>query len=167
MATTYHVPGPVQISTGTGSAGALQLLGLTEDGVDLSIDTAMEPLMSDVAGVSKPADLQDMGDDATIRVPLVTYDSTVLEVLRKRGGSASGVSGARGALMGTGGIAFRLLLNSADEPWNFFTAILRNAQEVKLGTKYSVWRLTFYAWVFVPAGNTTPAGLKLYDRSTS
>ena len=166
MPAAYHVQGPALIKTGTGAAGALESLGYSEDGVEISVREYREPVRTDVAGPAVPADLQHMGADAIIRARLSAYDLGVLVKVRKRhDATADGQLPTLGRLVGTAGDAFKPVIAGADEVWRVPTAILREAQDTKLGTRYTVWSLTFYAWAFIPATATTPKDIVLYDHT--
>lgn len=163
-----HVNGPALVYFRLGGRGALHQLGISEDGVDIEVTPHDQPVMTDAAGPALPADIQDMGEDATIRVALSAYDLDALAAIRRRGNSpAEGFSGNRGQLMGASGNFFQLLISSAhDEPWRFFCCILRGPRHVKPATRYSVQRLNFYAWALVGAGGSS-AGAILYDHRFS
>lgn len=172
MATAYHVNGPAIVSIGgQGTSGSLQVLGYTEDGADIEINNEFEPIMGDVGGPSKPQDLQDMGDDATIRLRLLSYDINVLNQIRTNWigeGSLEGTRGPAGFLMGSNNAAFRVVIASAtDEPWRFFSCIARGLQGTKIGVRKTVWNLNLYAWAFIPATATSASGIALYDHTAA
>lgn len=162
-----HVNGPALIYVKGGPFGSrLTQLGISEDGVDIEINSHDSPVMTDAAGPALPADVQDMGEDANVRCGLSVYDYDALVALRKRGNAkAEGVAGSRGRLLGQNGHAFVLVIASeTDEPWRFFTTILRGPRHVKPSTKYSVQRLNFYSWALVGPSNSAN-GVKLYDHT--
>ncbi len=167
MARAYHVDGPVLILTGTGTAAALEELGICEDGVDVAFTWYEEPVMSDAAGPRVPVELQDFGADATIRGRLRDYDLVVLQKLRAlaQGNTTEGLSGAPGRLVATSGGAYRVVLRGADEVLRFTTTTLRGQQPQKMGTKAKAPQVEFYSWRFVPAGTNTVSGVKLYDHT--
>lgn len=170
MALSYHVDGPVLVKTGTGVANALESLGISEDGVNIEINEDIVPLKTDAAGSGNvPAELQRMNADANISMVLMAYDSALLARIRRgvlaAGAIADGTMLSPGLLIGTNSNCYRIVLSSADEPWRFYTAVLRGAQRVKVGTKAKGWALNFYAWPFVPAATTTVSGILLYDHT--
>jgi hypothetical protein len=171
MARAYHVDGPVLLlcGTGAGSPAALEEIGICEDGVDLMLNFVTRPVQSDAAGAESPsgADLQDFGQDATIRGRLKDYDLTVLQKLRAlaMGNATEGLAGAPGRLIASSGGTYRLVLRGADEVWRFTTTTLRNGHSMKLGTKAKAPQVEFYSWRFVPAGTNTVSGVKLYDHT--
>lgn len=161
-----HVSGPAIIYVGWGYSGALSQLGISEDGADIEITSHDQPVMTDAAGPALPADLQDMGEDANIRIALSAYDVDALKAVRKRGNAATeGLSGNRGRLLATNGHSIRLVIDSeTDEVWRFWTTVLRGPRHAKVGTRYTVQRLNFYAWAFVGASNSSK-DKKLYDHT--
>jgi hypothetical protein len=166
MAQLFHVNGPAILWVGLGPAGPLKQIGVSEDGADIEINAHDAPIRSDAAG-DLPADIQDMGEDATIRIALSAYDLALLRDVRAFRGNApaEGRSGTRGVILGQSGKTMRVLIDSeSDEPWRFFTCILRGPRHVKASTKYSVQRMNFYAWALVGAGNSS-YGTPLYDHS--
>lgn len=167
MATSFHVGGPALVSYGAmGTSGALTLLGMSEDGIDIALNEMLSPVRSDAAGEA-PADLQRMGVDATIRGNFSVYDLSALQAIRRAGGVTEGLNVAPGRLVGSNADAFRLVIASASEPWRFYCCVLRGGSQVRTGTKYSVWSLNFYAWVFVSGTATTAASLPLYDHTAA
>lgn len=161
MPVLIHVNGPaliyVVVPSYTGSPGQLLQLGIAENGVELSFDQSNEPVMTDAAGPRKPADLQDMGEDCTIRIPLSAYDVDVAKMVRRRGnGSAEGVAGSRGRLLGANGHLMKVLIQSEnlDEVWRFNWAYPQNTQALRLGTRYTVANLNFYAFCYVGPNNS-------------
>lgn len=161
-----HVNGPALVYVQQAGRGSIKQLGIPEDGVDIEINHHDQPVMTDGAGPVLPADLQDMGQDAIIRMALSAYDIDLLNEVRRRGNAAKeGQSGSRGRLLGANGHTFKLLIASeTDQPWRFFTAVLRGPLHTKPATRYSVQRLTWYAWALVGAANNS-AGAGLYDHT--
>lgn len=161
-----HVNGPALVYFRLAGKGSMSQLGISENGVDIEITPHDKPVMTDAAGPALPADIQDMGEDATIRMALSAYDLDALAAIRRRGNAkAEGVSGNRGRLMFANGHFVQLLISSeTDEPWRFFTCILRGPRHVKPSTEYTVQRLNFYAWAAVGAGNSS-FGAQLYDHN--
>lgn len=172
MAKSYHVFGAALIQTGTGSAGALEDLGFTESGGDIEITYHEENIMTDVAGPATPAEIQNMGNDAVIRVRMPIVDQTILDkVLSKNDATtpAPGTEGTAGTLLGTGSYAFRLAIipentPTSENPWNFKTVKLRSQRRTE-GTKATYAELVFYAWPFLAATATSRKDVVLYTRS--
>lgn len=171
MATAIFVQGPVLIQTGTGGAGALETLGISEDGVEPDVRRYLADVKADTGGPNIPVEMQDMGSDAVIRMTLPIFDAAVLTKIQKHAGQATpGLQPAMGTLVQTGGFSFRLLLKptatNACDPLNFLNAWLRNSQKVKLGTRRTVWNLEFYAWAAIGVG-TTSSSVVLYNTTTT
>ena len=157
----FTVNGPALFYTGTGAVGALELLGYTENGVDVRITEHSEPVMTDIFGTQIPHDFQDMGMSAEVRVPLIAMDRTVfLKVIGKGDRTTVGLLNTPGMLKGQGGHAFRIgIAAPADSPWSFTKAILRPDTQLRLATKAHPLVLTFFAIPFsaytVTAGKDT------------
>jgi hypothetical protein len=167
MATAFHVNGPAVLKTGTGASAALELLGVCEDKVRISINPILGEVRADSAGEGGTADVQHFNSTASIRARLSTYDETVLAKIRKLAGSADGKVPTPGTLMATAGFTYRLVIPSDDLPWRFYTCILRNSIPVELGTKYTTWDLEFFAWAFTPGTAVTSAAGDLYDHTAT
>lgn len=167
MATAYKVHGPLYIQTGTGTNTALETLGLSLDGADITITRHKREIKSDASG-NAPADLQHFNATGRIDIALATWDSAVLtKVLQQAEASTTeGQSGAMGALIGTGSFAHSLYLpSSTDDPWYFPTVTLMEPDRVKSGSEQSIKRLSFFAWRFIPGTALAVGSIKLYQRS--
>ena len=168
MPTSYHVPGPVlcKVGTGAGSPPALETLGLSEDGFSISVRLMHEDVITDAAARA-PAEKQFMGSTAVVRGRVPVYDEAVFAKLRQKmlASATDGAFGPPGTLLATGGFANKLVLASADLPWRFYTTILADAQDAKLGTKYTVWDLVWHAWAFVAGADATSSGKILFDHT--
>ncbi len=164
MPTPIHVSGPAIIYVGFGPSGSLSQLGISEDGAEIEITEHIGEVKTDAAGPASPADLQDFGEDANIRVSLSAYDVDVMKLVRKRGNAAGeGKQGSGGRLLGANGNYLRLVIDSeTDEVWRFLSCVLRGPQGMRSGTKYTVQRMAFYAWALV-GGGTTRKDTVLYD----
>lgn len=120
MATQGYVPGPTQIFTKTGAAGAWQFLGYSEDGVQLQLLAAFEDILSDFGGPAVPVDVQFMGEHGYGSCTLNKYDESVLKTLSGRRFGVSVVPGAieanaLGSLMIAQSFAYQVLFLS---PYN-------------------------------------------------
>jgi hypothetical protein len=177
MATAIHVNGPAVLYTGQplatsstiyggGSLDSPGQLGISEDGVDISLQPYDEPVIADTGGPHCPVDLQDLGMTALIRARLVIYDKSLLQALRKRSGQAEGQLSAIGSLVASNGNDARLIVTSADEVFRFWHTYLRSAQETKVGAKRTIWTTTWFAWAFIGTA-TTAAGATLYDHTNA
>lgn len=170
MSRTNHVSGECLLRTGTGGSNALEDLGYTVDGVDLEFHRHTSDVKADTGGGEEgvPVDVQEMGKEAFIRAQLVSYDEAVLAKIRKDADETTeGGLATIGRLLGANGHLFRLLLTSPSEavPWNFPTVYLHDSASVKLGTKRTIWNLTFRAIAYIGIG--TSKDVVLYNRTTS
>jgi hypothetical protein len=188
MSTAVHVNGPAIIYTGSplfdathllaagytqgsSSLGSPAQLGISVDGVEITLSTYDDPIIADTGGMRLPVDLQDMGIDALIRFQLVIYDLTVLQPLRQRSGATEGTLPQLGALVAANLYTKRLIISGAadDGPWRFYNTYPRNVESTKVGTKRTIWNLELYAWAVIgnavtAASGAPPAGsIPLYD----
>ncbi len=175
MASAIVVTGAAEIQIGTGTAGALEHLGYTRDGVNLRFDGYFLDVKTDDAGGEggPGADSQYLGATCNISMEMTKWDSAVSNKLINRlnivGQTAGTVSTAViGGLMITGGYTHRILITLTSgltsNPTgagviNFPIVLLKEAIELNKGTKYSTLRLDGVAW-------TSSAGL-LFNTSTS
>jgi len=140
MATGVIVDGPCIIKTGTGSASALEELGRSEAGVDVTENAFFYDVHGDDNGgdVGPPIDIQFMGEMHIIRAVMTKYDEAVLNKIRCRLlAGAAGTVGATGTLMFAESKFFRVLLHSTNRPRNYLQCVFRDAFEVNKGTKHS------------------------------
>ncbi|OWK45781.1 hypothetical protein FRUB_02112 [Fimbriiglobus ruber] len=141
-----------------GSESALTLLGITTDGGSIRFERKIREVKSDAAGEA-PADLQIMGETATIRLKLSSWDATFVEECVRRGaGSLTNDVGEAGDI-GTflfnnsaGQLSHSLYLpGGSDDPWFFPNVILRAPNSQTLSTKFGEVELEFFAWrAFAP-----------------
>ena len=113
MGSQLYVPGPVQIFTGTGGAGAYQFLGWSEQETGTRFASRWEDVHSDVSGPMVPHDVQYMGEEAYVSVTLTRYVESVLTTMSARlPGLTPGAmaSGQLGSLMLGENFAVKLLL---------------------------------------------------------
>lgn len=155
--TGFHINGPAILWAGPqGNSGALEQLGISEDGVGISLSPYDDPIMTDDGGSRIPHDLQDMGSDAFIDFRLVYYDLTVLRKIRmlRDAGGIEGIQKRRGGLVFANNKGFRLAIQSeTDEPWRFLFCTLRTSQRAKVGTRRTVWDMGVYAIPYFIDGN--------------
>lgn len=160
MAETIQVDGVATITVGTGTAGALETLGKSIDGVQITEFNATYDVYGDEGGGPEgvPIDCQDMGEWHVIRMLLTKYDEAVINKLRAifRGGTA-GAARTKGGLFGAGSGAFRVVLHSVLRPRNYPTCIFKEPREVNKGTKHSQAQVIFtaYDWSGVLYDSTT------------
>jgi hypothetical protein len=170
MALAHHVFGEAAVTVGLGSAGALQVLGYSIDGVDIEINDEVEPVFDDRFGPRVPTDEQKFLESARIRAQIIFWDETVRQnvFIRSQNNVTEGVMPGAGLLWGAGGFYYRLLINvplvspTNESPWNFLNARMMGSQPIKVGTKVSAWNMTWFAKPFTLA--TSASGTVLYNR---
>jgi hypothetical protein len=142
-----HVNGPALVLVGPqGLNGALSPLGYTEEGVDLAINNHDDPVVVDDAGTQVPADLQDMGRDASFELRLPKYDDKWLRWVLERRSQQEGQDNVPGGLIFGGNRGFRLVIDSPNEdPYRFYFCTLRNSSSSRLSTRRNLWSLSVYA----------------------
>lgn len=162
----YLVNGTSFVYVGTGGAGALELLGYTENGVDQDITENKSEIITDLFGPMTPQDFQDMGMIARIICPFIAIDRSVLAKVMNRGDRTTlGSLNTPGLVLGVAGYGFRVAIASTfDSPWSFTKCILRNTG-VRLATKANPMRLEFLAWPYASYLATTGKDTPLWTRS--
>jgi hypothetical protein len=177
MPKTFHVNGVAELSTGTGSAGALELLGHTVNGVEIEPQILKRPIYTDAGGGDDgvPVTHRKVGEIHVVSADVIVYDEAVMaKVRRGTENTTEGVMVGAGTILdnvvvgGTGAHGYyRLLISSPDDgvPWNYLTAHLMRAPR-RLSTKETVYRLQWEAIPYVGTG-TTMAGVVLFNRVTS
>lgn len=180
MPTAFHVNGVAELKVNTGSAGALETLGHSVDGVDVEPRVMHRPIHDDAGGGSDgvPATYQNIGEMHIITADVVVYDEAVLLKIRRQSMllATEGTMIGAGKIMdpmvqggsgGTVGGLFRLLVLSPDEalPHNWPTVRLLGKGK-RLSTKTLIYRLAFEAIPYKGAANTL-AGTILYNRTAS
>lgn len=142
-----NVCGAALIKTGTGSAGALESLGYTANGAEISENQYYGDIHGDQNGGDEgpPIDIQIFGETHLIRIDLTSYDETVADNIRKMGGTL-GTPLTSGGLMFTGSLAVRLVILTTTYPRNYPRVVFRGAKEVNKGTKFSRLRLEATAY---------------------
>lgn len=158
MATAVQVPGAALIKTGSGSSGALESLGYSINGVEITEEMLSEDVPGDQNGGEggPPIDIQDFGHIARIRMELSVWDFTVAGRLRsKLNGVSQGVSPTPGSLIFANSYHFRLLILpvTAGDAMNFLVATPREPHVINLGTKFA--RLIFEWIAYPPVGGGT------------
>lgn len=166
MAESLHVNGEAHIKVVL-AGSTVSLLGVTIDGADAEVRDITVPVYVDTTGGPEgpPFDEQQMLSDATIRAQLVYYDDAVLAAVRGRP-NADGLQGQAGAFWGQGSGYFKLIvtaLTAGELGFTFPTARVRDAARGKLGTRRTVWDVTFYGIGYANAAGST-VGRVLYTR---
>lgn len=164
----YMVNGTAFVYVGTGSAGALELLGYTEAGVDKDIKENKREIMTDLFGDMTPQDFQDMGIVARIVAPMIAMDRAVMAKIMNRGDrTALGQMNTPGLVLGVAGYAFRVAIASSfDSPWSFYKCVTQS-ESTRLATKANPYRFEFMAWPFASYTATSGKDAPLWSRSLS
>ena len=163
----YAVNGAALVYVGTGTLGALQLLGFTDQGVDVEIMENKAEIFTDIFGPMTPHDFQDMGMVARIVCPLIAMDRTVMNtVLGRSNQTTKGQVGTPGLVLGVNGYAFRVGISSLfDVPWSFSYAVTRPRHGTRLATKANPYRIEFFAWPYASYTVVTGKDAPLWTRS--
>lgn len=187
MARSYYVNGESMVlvkGRADSAIGTLTQLGLCSDSIEITINSTRKPIRVDAYG-DEPPESQFFGAGATVRMTLVHFDYSVLEVcLQESWGSspAVGAMGHAGSLMGNGlarfgaggvfgnhFIGLNILSALGQQPWRFYYAFLAdNPIMWPIGTEKSLVQLT---WQAVPysvdpwnSGNGS-YGVQIYDHT--
>ena len=169
----YTINGPALVNVGTGSAGALELLGYTDHGVRIRIIENYSDIITDIMGPMTPQDVQNMSFVANISCPLIAMDRTVMAKLQGRGDrTTAGLSSSPGLVMGATGWAFRVGIASsalqgvaADSPWSFSKCITRPGFDTQLATRANPFNIEFFAWPYSLFTNTSGKDVPLWTRT--
>ena len=160
MAQTPQIAGACEIKVDTGAARALQSLGWTANGAEISRQKFTVDIPGDQNGGDDgvPIEIQDFGGLYRVRLEMTKWETTVESAIRKTGnpnGTGGFSSLALGSVItpGTPIIAnaayYRLLLLPTDaaRAVNFLCAVLRDdPYEINFGTKYSRLVLSFVCY---------------------
>lgn len=155
MAAVIQVPGAALVKTGTGAAGALETLGYSINGIEISTELLSEDVPGDQNGGEGgvPLDIQAYGQIARIRMELSVWDFSIAGKVRSQLNSiAAGTSPVPGSLIFANSYAYRLLILpvTAGDAMNFLQAVPRDPVAINLGTKFA--RLIFDWIAYPPVG---------------
>lgn len=174
MASQLYVPGPSHMAVGSGTAYAMEYLGLGDDqGCRIVLNGRFEDVLTDLSGPMVPFDVQWFAEDIFVSVTLTKVEATVLAKLQARifeqtGGSIA--SADVGTLMRLEGKSMPLMIQFPYETKSVFTGQMiagfrfpiawpADAIERHASTRVERVRVTFRA---IPDWNTDGSGL-LYD----
>lgn len=146
MAKQFHVAGPCEILIGEMDGATTNSLGYSRNGVDLRFEGFFEDVPCDTDGGDRgpPADVNYMGESATVRLELTKWDAALAEMIVPRvNGAVAGVPAGPGVLFKQDGVAFRLIVLPQTPGFDFKCAILRGATEINKGSRYSTLVLEF------------------------
>jgi hypothetical protein len=162
MAESIHVSGKATIWVDTGASHALEDLGITQDGVELTFQAYALDVPTDEDGGTDgpPTDVQWLGETAQIRLQLTKWDAAIGDKVAARiRGFNPGAQGTPGTLWITSGRYFRLLVLPVITPINFPCVVFREPIEINKGTKFSRFVLSGTAY-------RHPTTRTLYDAQT-
>ena len=169
MIDRYTLNGSAIVSVGTGTLGALETVGYSDNGVDIAVQENKAEILTDIFGPMTPQDFQDMGMTARIVVPFIAVDTSVLNKILDRGDrTSSGQVNTPGLVIGMAGYAFRLAIASPFwSPWSFSYCVVRPGFGTKLAVKANVFRMEFYAWPWATVATVAGKDTTLWTRSLS
>ena len=146
MARTVVVAGLAIIKVNTGDADALEELGITLDGAQITEQTFTYDVRTDEFGgdAGPPADQQYMGEIHQIRLLMTKWDTAVGNKVGPLKGGTAGTPGAPGTLMFAN--AYRLLIHSPNFPRNYHRVLFKEPRELNKGTKHTQWLLVGTAY---------------------
>ena len=161
----YMINGTAFVYVGTGSGGALELLGYTDQGVEMNVDEFKMEIYTDLYGQRTPQDFQDMGMLARISTPLIACDREVLAKITGRGDRTQvGMTSTPGLVLGQDYSFTVAIASSADVPWRFETCLMSRGFGTRLATKANPFRCDFIAWPFAPYTALTGMDWTLWSR---
>lgn len=149
MAIGVQVTGKALVKVDTGTSNALESLGYSINGIEISDEPFYSDVPSDENGGDEgpPIDVQYFGSVATIRMELSRWDSAVAaKVFPFLYGGTAGTQGTPGALMSNN--SFRLVIEPTSDPRNYPIAFPSEPIELNKGTKYSRLAITWKAYGF-------------------
>lgn len=144
MAIAVVQTGPANVKVGTGVASALEQLGFSANGVEITETALFLDVPGDQNGGDEgpPIDVQFLGQIDRVRMELTKYDIAIANKVRTRlnniaSPETAGVPGTSGSLIAGSSLFYRLLIEPTTQPRNYIAAIPREPIEVNRGTKYS------------------------------
>ena len=147
MAATLHIPGPTEVSvqfSPGGTAGPVEVLGYTIEGVDIELDVKTRDVYGDQNGGQDgpPIDIQQFGQLATVRGVFNKFDSAVMEKIKSRsdGATTPGQNIDVGCLLAQENQGHRLVIKptktgTACPIYNFAFAVARQPIPFRYGSK--------------------------------
>ena len=138
MVATAQTHGVCSVYINYGSG--LSLLGYSRDGVTPTFEAYRLDVPSDRRGgeAGPPVDIQLMGEIARIRIQFTEWDRAVAdEVFPRTILGTLGVPITPGTLLLNASNAYRLVLNSSVDPFNFPMAVPLGVIELNKGTRFA------------------------------
>jgi hypothetical protein len=161
MARSFKVNGEVMVKVKgnpNSAIAALSELGLCDEGgVTVTPEFRHDAIQLDAWGGQVPPEKQFMLMQARITMGLIHYDRDVVDAcIREAAGGAAAVGAVARAGTLMGGNVARLLAGNhyvglnllspvENKPWRFLTAHLEGSVSVNIGTRRSVFQLTWSA----------------------
>ncbi len=131
------------------------VLGITRDGIEMTIDYAYDDVAIDTKGSGTNFTKVMTGQRVGLTTELHSYDPTEMETVMANGGATFGLLANVGKLASsTFGTQLHLdsSLGTSGFDWNFKQAVLEGQQTLNISARHSVLNLT---WQCLP----TPAGI--------
>jgi hypothetical protein len=173
MATKIYVTGPALIYVGTGTSGAYNFLGFSEQEFPIVLSGEWDEVMADLSGPRLPLDIQFMGEQAYMSFTLTKYSQAVLNGIRTRipnGTIGQIATNQLGSLMISEGLAFKTCIVQpyqsktafSDLPpcYEFLASWMSDQHEVPISVRAHRPRVTIRA---IPVWNTSNLTYVLYD----
>tara|TARA_Y100000310_G_scaffold199050_1_gene199032 strand:- start:3441 stop:3947 length:507 start_codon:yes stop_codon:yes gene_type:complete len=153
MATAVIADGLADIQVDSGDDNAMERIGYTRNGVDVTFEGYFLNVPGDQNGGDEgpPIEIQHFGETARIRMELTKWEAATVNkiIQRVRGNVTPGTFPTPGTLMIAGSGTFRLLINTVSSPYNFPVAIPRMPTEINRGTRFSTLILEWEAYPIV------------------
>lgn len=148
MAATPHNHGKATIKVNTGASAALETLGFTRNGGDVSEEAFWIDVPGDENGGDSgdPIDIQYIGEMARVRLELTKFDQAVLTKVMKRlnaAGKTAGTVGTVGRFVFLNSEFFRLVIDTPTDPKNFVRAVPRAPTNRNMGTRFTMKVIEF------------------------
>ncbi len=148
MAATPQNHGKALIQVGTGSSGALETVGYTRNGADLTTEGFWIDVPGDEnAGDSgPPIEIQYVGEMARVRIELTKFDQAIIDKIMRKlntNSKTAGTIATPGTFVFMNNYAFRLLINTPTEPRNFPISVPRAPTQRNMGVRFAMKVLEF------------------------
>lgn len=146
MANQVNVDGAALVKVGTGDADALEILGYTRNGAEVTHEAFFIDVPGDENGGDEgpPVEVEELGEISRVRCELTKFDEAVANKVRCRlKGGTAGTKATPGTLVFADSKSFRLAIVTTNRPLDFPRAIPRAAIEINKGTKFSTLIVEF------------------------
>jgi hypothetical protein len=148
MPATPHNHGKAAIMVGSGSGGALEFLGYTRNGADVTTEGFWIDVPGDELGGDSgpPIEIQYIAEMARVRLEMTKWDAVVLNKVMKRINLATkgtGILGEPGTFIFMNNYHFRLTVASPTDPRNYYIAIPRAPTQRNMGVRFAMKVMEF------------------------